>query len=85
MQISRLVIARGEAGKATSHELRDGQGKQDLTAVGIPKYTIVHEVTTANAADAPANPSEAHSASLTAATRPVGGSAHSYEVCKATH
>ena len=43
-----------------SQELSDAQGEWDLVAVGIPKYTIIHEVATTNAADAAdasANPS----------------------------
>lgn len=70
------MITWGEAAeplfREMSQELSDGQGEQDLVAVGVPEYTIIHEFATtnaANAADASANPSETHPASLTTATR----------------
>jgi len=60
-----VMITRGEAAEPLfqemSQELSDRQGEQDLVAVGVPEYTIIHEVATtntANAADASANPSE---------------------------
>lgn len=74
------VTCCDQAGEPFLHRemSQDGQGERDLAAVGIPEYTILHEVATTNTADASTNPTGIRPASLTTATTcwPVECSAH---------